>query len=203
MGLFQVSGARFVCASEGAPGMAEEFGIEVVDVRIKSIELPDDVRESVFRRMQADRQKAANLYRFECREAVIQALKKEGLLESPDRGVYQPGPKSKALTRRVQGWKDVSSRIVPWNGDWLVALTRHLGRSDRKQLRARERALALFGYQQTEEGFWVRPANLAGDLESHRAGLTEIGADEEAVLAEWHGRRPGGGVAWRSRVVKR
>lgn len=48
---------------------AEEFGIEVVDVRIKSIELPDDVRESVFRRMAADRQKAANLYRFEGREA--------------------------------------------------------------------------------------------------------------------------------------
>ncbi len=47
---------------------AEEFGIEVVDVRIKSIELPDDVRESVFRRMAADRQKEANLYRFEGRE---------------------------------------------------------------------------------------------------------------------------------------
>ena len=45
-----------------------EFGIEVVDVRIKAIELPDDVRESVFRRMAADRQKEANLYRFEGRE---------------------------------------------------------------------------------------------------------------------------------------
>ena len=31
--------------------------------------MPDDVRESVFRRMAADRQKAANLYRFEGREA--------------------------------------------------------------------------------------------------------------------------------------
>jgi membrane protease subunit HflC len=45
-----------------------EFGIEVVDVRIKAIELPDDVRESVFRRMAADRQKEANLYRFQGRE---------------------------------------------------------------------------------------------------------------------------------------
>lgn len=51
-----------------ANAAAREFGIEVVDVRIKSIELPDDVRESVFRRMAADRQKAANLYRFEGRE---------------------------------------------------------------------------------------------------------------------------------------
>jgi membrane protease subunit HflC len=47
---------------------AAEFGIEVVDVRIKAIELPDDVRESVFRRMAADRQKEANLYRFQGRE---------------------------------------------------------------------------------------------------------------------------------------
>ena len=46
-----------------------EFGIQVDDVRIKAIELPDDVRESVFRRMQADRQKEANLYRFEGRES--------------------------------------------------------------------------------------------------------------------------------------
>jgi membrane protease subunit HflC len=55
--------------AEAANIASEEFGIEVVDVRIKSIELPDDVRESVFRRMAADRQKAANLYRFEGREA--------------------------------------------------------------------------------------------------------------------------------------
>jgi len=48
---------------------ASEFGIEVVDVRIKAIELPEDVRESVFRRMAADRQKEANLYRFEGRES--------------------------------------------------------------------------------------------------------------------------------------
>ncbi len=47
---------------------AKEFGIEIVDVRIKAVELPEDVRESVFRRMAADRQKEANRYRFEGRE---------------------------------------------------------------------------------------------------------------------------------------
>lgn len=52
-----------------ANSAATELGIEVVDVRIKAIELPDDVRESVHRRMAADRQKAANLYRFEGRES--------------------------------------------------------------------------------------------------------------------------------------
>ena len=54
--------------AERANESSTEFGIEVVDVRIKAIELPDDVRESVFRRMAADRQKEANLYRFEGRE---------------------------------------------------------------------------------------------------------------------------------------
>ena len=47
---------------------AQEFGIEIVDVRIKAVELPEDVRDSVFRRMEADRQKEANLWRFEGRE---------------------------------------------------------------------------------------------------------------------------------------
>ena len=54
--------------AQAANTSAAEFGIEVVDVRIKAIELPDDVRESVFRRMAADRQKEANLYRFNGRE---------------------------------------------------------------------------------------------------------------------------------------
>lgn len=47
---------------------AQEFGIDIVDVRIKAVELPEDVRDSVFRRMEADRQKEANLWRFEGRE---------------------------------------------------------------------------------------------------------------------------------------
>lgn len=112
----------------------------------------------------------------------VTRLLKEGLLESPDRGVYKPGPKSRALTRRVQSWKEVASRIVPWNGDWLVALTGHLGRTDRKQLRSRERALALSGYKETDAGYWVRPANLARDLDDHRADLIGIGADDAISL---------------------
>ena len=54
--------------AEAANNETTGFGIEVVDVRIKSIELPDDVRESVFRRMATDRQKEANLLRFQGRE---------------------------------------------------------------------------------------------------------------------------------------
>ena len=108
----------------------------------------------------------------------VTRLLKDGLLESPERGVYIPGPRAKALTRRVQEWRDVAGKVVPWNGDWLAAMTHQLGRRDRKQLRIRERALALSGYQPAEAGLWVRPANLARDLSAHRQDLIDLGADE-------------------------
>ncbi|MBA3069087.1 MAG: hypothetical protein FP825_11455 [Hyphomonas sp.] len=112
----------------------------------------------------------------------VTRLIKEGLLESPDRGIYLPGPRARALTRRLQDWRNVQDRLTAWTGDWLVALTHALGRSDRKQLRARERALALFGYREAGAAVWVRPANLARALADHRADLTGIGADDTITL---------------------
>ncbi|MFN4184293.1 MAG: hypothetical protein ACK4M6_05860 [Hyphomonas sp.] len=123
---------------------------------------------------------AAELFGIESATVRVAAtrLLKEGLLESPARGIYVPGPKSQALTRRVQQWRDVGDKVVAWNGDWLAAMTHHLGRRDRRQLRARERALALFGYQEAEAGLWVRPANLARAIDDHKQDLIGIGADE-------------------------
>ena len=43
----------------------EEYGIEVIDVRIKRIELSQEVRNSVYRRMDAERKALANKYRSE------------------------------------------------------------------------------------------------------------------------------------------
>jgi membrane protease subunit HflC len=86
--------------AQAANEAAVEFGIEVVDVRIKSIELPDDVRESVFRRMQADRQKAANLYRFEGREAA------ERIRSDADRQVQVLLADAESAGQRVRGEGD-------------------------------------------------------------------------------------------------
>lgn len=44
---------------------AKEFGIHVVDVRIKRADLPRDVQESVFQRMRAERDREAKRYRSE------------------------------------------------------------------------------------------------------------------------------------------
>jgi len=45
------------------------FGIEVVDVRIRRIELPDDVSDSVYRRMEAERKRVAQELRARGQEA--------------------------------------------------------------------------------------------------------------------------------------
>ena len=53
-----------------------EYGIEVIDVRIKRIELSQEVRNSVYRRMETERKGLANKYRSEGAEEAerIQAL---------------------------------------------------------------------------------------------------------------------------------
>lgn len=47
---------------------AMDFGIEVVDVRFKRADLPEEVEESVFERMKAERAREANRYRAEGEE---------------------------------------------------------------------------------------------------------------------------------------
>ena len=46
-----------------------QFGVEIVDVRIKQIELPEDVRNSVFARMRAERERIASEHRAQGEEA--------------------------------------------------------------------------------------------------------------------------------------
>jgi membrane protease subunit HflC len=43
--------------------VGQELGIEVLDIRVKQIELPAEVRDSVYGRMQTERQKTAQEYR--------------------------------------------------------------------------------------------------------------------------------------------
>lgn len=57
-----VSGDRVEVAriiTELANKEASQFGIDIVDVRIKRIDLPRDISESVYRRMEAERQRVA------------------------------------------------------------------------------------------------------------------------------------------------
>jgi len=49
----------------------EEYGIEVIDVRVKRIDLPDDVRSSVYERMTSERQREAQQLRSRGNELAI------------------------------------------------------------------------------------------------------------------------------------
>jgi phenylacetic acid degradation operon negative regulatory protein len=112
----------------------------------------------------------------------VTRLVKEGLLESVDRGVYATGPKAAAFTAEISDWRNAPARTRAWTGGWTGVLTNHLGRTDRKDLRARMRALRLYGFAQAEAGLWVRPDNLRLSLDKLRAALTGIGLQEDALL---------------------
>jgi len=47
---------------------ASEFGIDIVDVRVKRADLPEEVEQSVFDRMRAERQRESSLFRAEGEE---------------------------------------------------------------------------------------------------------------------------------------
>ncbi len=53
---------RKVLLDKLAP-MAEEYGIELIDIRIKRIDLPNEVSASVYRRMEAERERVAREFR--------------------------------------------------------------------------------------------------------------------------------------------
>lgn len=55
--------------TKGTAEAATSFGIKVVDVRIRRVDLPDEVQASVFARMKAERERIAKRYRAEGEEA--------------------------------------------------------------------------------------------------------------------------------------
>lgn len=54
---------------EPVDSQAESLGIEVVDMRVKKVELPEDVRDSVYQRMEVDREKIAREIRSQGEES--------------------------------------------------------------------------------------------------------------------------------------
>ena len=120
---------------------ASRFGIQVVDVRTKRADLPEEVEQSVFDRMRAERQRESALFRAEGEEqaniiraqadrdsTVIQAegereaqrIRGEGEAEAIR--VYSEAlsqdPEFYAFTRRLQAYEQILKR-----GDRLIVAT--------------------------------------------------------------------------------
>jgi membrane protease subunit HflC len=125
---------------------ASEFGIDVVDVRTKRADLPEEVEQSVFDRMRAERQRESSLFRAEGeeqaniiraqadREATVtraegereaQRLRGEGEAEAI--GIYAEAlsqdPEFFAFTRRLEAYAVVLNKgdtvIIPADSEFF------------------------------------------------------------------------------------
>ena len=60
-----------VIVTEDSNEKSQEFGIEILDVRIKRTDLPAENEDAIYRRMRAERERIANLYRSEGGEEAL------------------------------------------------------------------------------------------------------------------------------------
>lgn len=127
---------------------------------------------------------------FGVQEATVRVtvgrLVQEGTLETVGRGAYRIGAKGRQFRDVIRGWSTLEELVRPWDGTWLLAHTAHLGRVERKRLKARERALRLRGFSPLEQGLWARPANLSFALDGLRRQLVKLGVEPQAHL--FHGQ---------------
>lgn len=136
--------------AKSAAQKAAEFGIDIVDVRTKRADLPEEVEQSVFERMRAERQRESSLFRAEGEEQanIIRAqadrnatvISAEGYAESQKlRGEGQAeaisiyaealskDPEFYAFSRRLEAYgnslKEGDTLVVPSDADFFGYLT--------------------------------------------------------------------------------
>jgi modulator of FtsH protease HflC len=132
--------------ARSAASKATEYGIDVVDVRIKRADLPEEVEQSVFDRMRAERQRESSLFRAEGEEQanIIRAqaersstvIRAEGYAEAQKlRGegeaeairIYAEAlsqdPEFYAFSRRLEAYaktlKEGDKLVLPANSDFF------------------------------------------------------------------------------------
>jgi len=104
-----VSGERaeiMTSISQRANTEMEKFGINIVDVRIKQIELPDRARESVFDRMKTERMRQAKDYRAQGEKI------KQIIIAKADRTVKETIAKGRQLAEEIKGQGDAIATEV-------------------------------------------------------------------------------------------
>ncbi len=111
-----------------AGAQSKELGISLIDVRVKRVDLPDDVRDSAYRRMSEERKRTANQLRaegFEAAEAIradaerertvilaeayrdAERLRGQGDARSAEiyAGAFEKNPEFYAFYRSMQAYK--------------------------------------------------------------------------------------------------
>ncbi len=109
-------------------------------------------------------------------------LSAEGMIESRGRGAYGIGPQARNTALEVARWHDTEQRLCPWNHAYVGVHSGMLGRSDRKALNQRERALEMLGLRELERGLHVRPDNLKGGVAEVRHRLRDLGVPDDVSV---------------------
>lgn len=84
----------------------DQLGVEVIDVRVKQIDLPPDVSESVYRRMNAEREKEAREHRSQGQELA------EGIRAAADREVTVLKANAYRDSELIRGEGDATATAV-------------------------------------------------------------------------------------------
>jgi membrane protease subunit HflC len=85
------------------PVAESELGVRLVDIRVKKIDLPPDVSESVYQRMNAEREKEAREHRSQGRELA------EGIQASADREVTVIRAEAYRTAEQIRGEGDAEA----------------------------------------------------------------------------------------------
>ncbi|MGO9833146.1 MAG: PaaX family transcriptional regulator C-terminal domain-containing protein [Polyangiaceae bacterium] len=109
-------------------------------------------------------------------------LSSAGRIDAVGRGAYRLSDASEDLAREVAGWRSAEGRLRRWGGGYVAVHAGSLGRTDRAELRRRERALQMLGLREFDRGLYLRPDNLAGGVEAVRSRLYALGLEREAMI---------------------
>jgi membrane protease subunit HflC len=92
--------------SDLTPVAEAELGVRLVDIRVKKIDLPPDVSESVYQRMNAEREKEAREHRSQGRELA------EGIQASADREVTVIRAEAYRAAEEIRGEGDAEATSI-------------------------------------------------------------------------------------------
>lgn len=111
----------------------------------------------------------------------VSRLKQSGILEQDGRGRYYVGTSGRFLADIFQDWPSQLTKIVPWQGGWIIALV-DSGLKEPVRRARRNRALVLRGFQALREEILVRPNNWRGGLDSLRQDMESFGVAHDVTL---------------------
>lgn len=118
----------------------------------------------------------------------LSRLMARGLIESPERGLYQLSGQTDAINEFVERWRLGESRVRPWDtATWLFA-------HRQGDVAGSDWALESLGFREVRPNLHARPDNLTLTLEALKSLAAGIGLDPGVLLIQG---RPDNGEAAR------